>query len=153
MMPGTHVSVVNSYEATAEKVPVSLLRSVDLPTEGKPTSPTRASPTLLTSKPSPFWPPPPPPAGPSISSRRSLASLALRPPRWPAVACGWVEVEAAGEARGGAAGGGGWAAAAASERGARRRTRLVLLRAGHLVLDVRDLLEDGHSGWSRARRR
>jgi len=34
--PGTVVSVVNSYAATSECVPVSLVMSVDLPTEGKP---------------------------------------------------------------------------------------------------------------------
>ena len=77
--------VVNSYEAASEKVPVSFVRSVDLPTDGKPTMPTRASPTLFTSNPSPLAPPPPPPDG-SISSRRSLASLALSIPKWPAVA-------------------------------------------------------------------
>ena len=68
---------------------MSLLSSVDLPTEGKPTRPTRASPTLLTSKPSPLEappPPPPPPPGGSSNSRRSLASLALSMPRWPEVA-------------------------------------------------------------------
>jgi hypothetical protein len=39
-----HVRVVNSYEAASEKVPVSLVSSVDLPTLGNPTSPTRVSP-------------------------------------------------------------------------------------------------------------
>jgi hypothetical protein len=35
-MPGMQVRVVNSYEAASEKVPVSLVSRVDLPTEGKP---------------------------------------------------------------------------------------------------------------------
>ena len=39
-----HVSVVNSYAAASEKVPVSFVRSVDLPTEGNPIRPTRVSP-------------------------------------------------------------------------------------------------------------
>lgn len=40
------------YKALAsEKVPVSLVSSVLLPTLGNPTKPTRASPTLFTSKP------------------------------------------------------------------------------------------------------
>ena len=43
---------------TSEKVPVSLFKSVDFPTEGKPTKPTLASPLLVTSKPSPAPPPP-----------------------------------------------------------------------------------------------
>lgn len=59
------------------KLPVSLVKSVDLPTEGKPIIPTLASPDLETSKPYPvtFLPP----AG-SMSSLLSLASLALRRP-------------------------------------------------------------------------
>ena len=36
---------------TSEKVPVSLFSRVDFPTDGKPTRPTLASPTLLTSNP------------------------------------------------------------------------------------------------------
>jgi hypothetical protein len=71
-----HVSVVNSYEATSEYVSVIVERRVDLPTDGKPTNPTRASPVFFTSKPSP--PPPPPPD--ELRSRRSrlyFASLAL----------------------------------------------------------------------------
>lgn len=55
--PGTQVRVVNSYAATFENVPVSLVKSVDFPTEGKPTIPILESPDLATSKPSP--PPPP----------------------------------------------------------------------------------------------
>lgn len=59
---------------TSEKVPVNLLRSVDFPTEGKPTKPTRESPLLVTSKPSPA--PPPPFDEGARSSLRSFASLA-----------------------------------------------------------------------------
>lgn len=83
-VPGMQVNVVNSYAAASENVPVSLVRSVDLPTDGKPINPTRVSPacvvpthnpltqcktrqiymkhTLETSKPSPA-PPPPAPCG------------------------------------------------------------------------------------------
>ena len=43
-VPGMHVSVVNSYAAASLLVPVSLVNKVDLPTDGKPTRPTRASP-------------------------------------------------------------------------------------------------------------
>lgn len=74
-MPGIAVSVVNSYDAASENVPVSFVKSVDLPTEGNPTSPTRVSPTLFTSKPSPVPPPDFEPA--SVISRRSLAILAF----------------------------------------------------------------------------
>ena len=59
---------------TSEKVPVNLFRSVDFPTEGKPTRPTLASPLFVTSKPSPA--PPPPLDGGARSSLRNLASLA-----------------------------------------------------------------------------
>jgi len=54
-----HVSVVNSYAAAVDSVPVSVDRSVDLPTDGKPISATRASPDLVTSKPVPSFAPPP----------------------------------------------------------------------------------------------
>lgn len=37
MQPGTVVSVVNSYSATSEYTPASVLNSVDFPTDGKPT--------------------------------------------------------------------------------------------------------------------
>lgn len=47
-----HVSVVNSYEAASDCVPVSFVSSVDFPTDGNPINPTRASPDLDTSKPS-----------------------------------------------------------------------------------------------------
>ena len=60
---------------TSENVPVSLFKRVDLPTEGKPTSPTLESPLLVTSKPSPAAAPPPLVGGAS-RSLRSLASLA-----------------------------------------------------------------------------
>jgi hypothetical protein len=49
-VPGTVVRVVNSYAATSEYVPVSLVISVDLPTEGNPAPPARAvlvSPLVL----------------------------------------------------------------------------------------------------------
>ena len=59
-----------SYAAASLCVPVSFVSSVDLPTEGKPTNPTRVSPALLTSKPRP--PPPPPPLPPESASRSSL---------------------------------------------------------------------------------
>jgi len=36
-IPGTEMSVVNSYSAITEQVEVSLFKSVDLPTEGNPT--------------------------------------------------------------------------------------------------------------------
>ena len=57
---------------------MSEVSSVDLPTDGKPTRPTRASPVAFTSKPSPA--PCAPVFGPSKSnSRLYLASFALRP--------------------------------------------------------------------------
>ena len=57
---------------------MSEVSSVDLPTDGKPTRPTRASPVAFTSKPSPA--PCAPVFGPSKSSSRLyLASFALRP--------------------------------------------------------------------------
>jgi hypothetical protein len=64
-------------------IPVSLVRSVDLPTDGNPIIPTLASPAFETSKPSPatFLPP----AG-SINYLLSFASLALRSPKWLDVA-------------------------------------------------------------------
>lgn len=61
--PGIAVRVVNEYAAASLLVLVILLRKVDLPTDGNPTSATRASPLLLTSKPAP--PPPEPPVGSS----------------------------------------------------------------------------------------
>ena len=82
--PGMHVSVVNSYAATSEKVPVSLFSSVLFPTDGNPTMPTRQSPVLVTSKPSPLGPDLA--VLPSMRSRRSLASFALSEPRCAAVA-------------------------------------------------------------------
>lgn len=60
-------------------VPVNLVSRVDLPTDGNPIIPTRASPALDTSKPYPataFFPP----VG-SMSYLLSLASLALSKPR------------------------------------------------------------------------
>mmetsp|Transcript_69137 Transcript_69137/g.124645 ORF Transcript_69137/g.124645 Transcript_69137/m.124645 type:complete len:226 (+) Transcript_69137:696-1373(+) len=85
-MPGMQVRVVNSYEATSLSWPVILLSSVDLPTDGKPTKPIRASPVLDTSKPA-FAGPPPLPFVPSVTiCARSLASLAFSRPRCPFVA-------------------------------------------------------------------
>ena len=63
--PGIAVRVVKAYEATSDRVLVTLDRNVDLPTEGKPTNAIRASPLLLTSKPEP---PPPPAPGPGSRS-------------------------------------------------------------------------------------
>ena len=60
-------------------VPVSLVRSVDLPTEGKPIKDTRAWPVFATSNPGP---PAPPEEGPSSSCVLSLASLAFKRPMW-----------------------------------------------------------------------
>ncbi len=58
---------------------MSLVNNVDLPTEGKPIMPTRASPAFETSKPSPvtFLPP-----DGSINYLLSLANLALSRPTW-----------------------------------------------------------------------
>ena len=70
--PGMHVSVVNSYAAASDFVEVKVLRMVDLPTDGKPMSATRASPCFSTSKPSPA----PPVFGGARSSVRYLASFA-----------------------------------------------------------------------------
>jgi hypothetical protein len=81
--PGTDVSVVNSYAAASECVPVRRLMRVLLPTDGKPMKPTDATPVRATSNPAP--PPPPLELGVS-SSRLSLASLALSCPRWYDVA-------------------------------------------------------------------
>jgi len=82
--PGIHVTVVNSHYATSEYVPVILVNSVDLPTEGKPINPTQASPDFDTSKPSP-----PPPFDLlifSICSLFNLAILAFNKPKCPSVA-------------------------------------------------------------------
>lgn len=70
--PGMAVRVVKEYAAASLRVLVILLRNVDLPTDGKPTRATRASPLLLTSKPAP--PPPDPPVG-SSNWARSRASF------------------------------------------------------------------------------
>mmetsp|Transcript_33695 Transcript_33695/g.104015 ORF Transcript_33695/g.104015 Transcript_33695/m.104015 type:complete len:211 (-) Transcript_33695:31-663(-) len=83
-LPGMHVSVVNSYAATAESVLVVLLRKDDLPTEGKPTRATRTSPERLTSKPAMDpWPD----ARAAFSSISVLmrASCPLRRPTWYSV--------------------------------------------------------------------
>jgi len=80
-----HVSVVNSYEAASDLVVVNVDRIVDLPTDGKPMSATRASPTFSTSKPVPSCTPVPDFGGAS-SSVRYLASLARSVHRWLIVA-------------------------------------------------------------------
>jgi len=64
----------SNTSCTSENVPVNLFSRVDLPTDGKPTRPTLASPLLVTSKPSPA--PPPPLVVGVRSSLRSFASLA-----------------------------------------------------------------------------
>mmetsp|Transcript_22866 Transcript_22866/g.71666 ORF Transcript_22866/g.71666 Transcript_22866/m.71666 type:complete len:206 (+) Transcript_22866:483-1100(+) len=78
-VPGIAVSVVNSYAAASDFVPVSVVSSVDFPTLGNPTRPTRVSPTFFTSNPSP--PPPPPFDCAASCSRRSFANFALINPR------------------------------------------------------------------------
>eukprot|EP00962_Isochrysis_galbana_P048252 scaffold20036_cov112-Isochrysis_galbana.AAC.2 len=77
LMPGMHVRVVNSYEAASDWTSVSDVSKVDLPTDGNPTNPTRASPVARTSNPSPG--PPPPPLG---SARISLLYLATFARSW-----------------------------------------------------------------------
>ena len=73
-----HVRVVNSISDTADRVPVSCVRSVDFPTDGKPTRPILVSPDLLTSNPRPAsLDPADLPPGPLMSSDLSLAILAL----------------------------------------------------------------------------
>ncbi len=54
MTPGIQVKVVNSYAADNEAVSVTELKSVDLPTDGKPIMHTLALPNRLTSKPYPL---------------------------------------------------------------------------------------------------
>ena len=75
---------MNSYAAASENTPVNFVNSVDFPTEGNPTNPTRQSPVLVTSKPSPLGPPFGPAA--SINSRCNFASLARSDPKCVAVA-------------------------------------------------------------------
>ena len=82
IVPGIHVSVVNSYAAASLLVPVSVVNKVLLPTLGNPTNPTLVSPLFVTSNPRPasLLPALLPP-GPLISSLRNLASLAFSVPR------------------------------------------------------------------------
>lgn len=75
-----HVSVVNSYAATFEYTPVSLVSRVLLPTEGNPIIPIRESPLFETSNPSCV--PPPFFEEESIISRFNFASLAFNKPKW-----------------------------------------------------------------------
>jgi hypothetical protein len=75
------VKVVNSYAAASLLVPVSAVNRVLLPTDGKPTSPMRVSPDLVTSKPRPAsLEPADLPPGPLISSLFNLAIFALSVP-------------------------------------------------------------------------
>jgi hypothetical protein len=74
--PGMAVRVVKAYDATSERVFVTLDRNVDFPTDGKPTKAILASPLLLTSKPAP--PPPPEPGPGSRSCARRRASFLRR---------------------------------------------------------------------------
>lgn len=83
MTPGMQVSVVNSYAAVSDLVEVKVDRMVDLPTEGKPMSATRASPTFSTSKPSPAAEAP---LGGCRSSVRYFASFARSEQRCDIVA-------------------------------------------------------------------
>ena len=81
------MSVVNSYPAAKENVPVSFVSNVDFPTDGKPIRPTLVSPDLLTSN--PLSPAPPPfllAVAVSKSSRLSLLSFAFNKPRCVSVA-------------------------------------------------------------------
>ena len=78
------VKVVNSLSCTSEYVSVNVFNKVLFPTEGKPISPIRASPDLITSKPSPFAPPER--IMDSTCSLRDLAILAFNKPRCPSVA-------------------------------------------------------------------
>ena len=83
--PGIHVSVVKAYPPASEWASVTLEINVDLPTEGKPTSETVASPDFLTSKPLP-----PPLAFECAAAFSSLslswAILAFNFPMWALVA-------------------------------------------------------------------
>ncbi|KAH3659213.1 hypothetical protein OGATHE_006097 [Ogataea polymorpha] len=81
--PGTVVSVVNSYAAASECVPVSFDSKVLLPTDGNPMNP-MVSPVFLTSNPGP--PPPPPELASFSSSFFNLASLAFSIPKCFSVA-------------------------------------------------------------------
>lgn len=114
---GIAVSVVYSYAAVALSVSVMVESSVDLPTDGNPISTTRAFPDFITSKPSPGLELPF--FSGSSSCRRSLASLARSRPMWYLpVSVASAQVHLLG--------------------------RLVLLRAGHLIFHLLDLLRNTH---------
>ena len=66
-------------QLASDLVDVNVERMVDLPTEGKPMSATRASPCFSTSKPSPALPAP---GGGSSSCVRSWQSRARSEQRW-----------------------------------------------------------------------
>lgn len=70
------VRVVKEYDATSERVFVTLDRKVDFPTDGKPTRAMRASPDFDTSNPAPGPAPEPGPGSRSWARRR--ASLLTR---------------------------------------------------------------------------
>ena len=80
-LPGIAVSVVNSCAAASDSAEVSFVSSVDLPTEGKPITATRASPALDTSKSLSSVPPMPVLREPCTISVLNLASRALSRPR------------------------------------------------------------------------
>lgn len=61
-------------------LPVNFVKRVDLPTDGKPIIPTRASPDFETSNPSPAFAPFFPPEG-SINYRFNLANFAFSRPK------------------------------------------------------------------------
>lgn len=114
---------------------MSLFRSVDLPTDGKPTSPTRASPDLETSNPVPA-PPPPPPCRARHRRQPSLTHCCFRSRATPSFAClFWFEQVSAqlGEL--------GLEQAQVSCGG------FVLLRPRHLVFDVPNLLHHARHGF------
>ena len=83
--PGIHVRVVKAYPAASDLASVTLLISVDFPTDGNPTKATVASPLFLTSKP---LPPPLAFAWASAFSRAifNLAIFAFKRPTWCSVA-------------------------------------------------------------------
>eukprot|EP00958_Prasinococcus_capsulatus_P011490 scaffold1142_cov387-Prasinococcus_capsulatus_cf.AAC.4 len=83
LQPDRDSAKVLQHVLGKEELPVSIVRRVDLPTEGNPMSATRACPKRCTSKPSPAAPVLPPG---SSSCVRSLASFALSWPKWYSVA-------------------------------------------------------------------
>lgn len=76
------MNVIITVPAMALSVLVTVLRRVDLPTDGKPMRATRASPDFITSKPSPL----PPDLDGSNNCALYLASFAFNKPKWCSVA-------------------------------------------------------------------